>query len=160
MLRMSRFDVECLFFFFSSRRRHTRCELVTGVQTCALPISVTGAVRPDCYTGSFNGKTDTYQVGGGAIWKRDRLQISADVAYTDSQYTANLVNVDYAAARSPVRDVEFETTPDGGPTQTFVDFDITNPANFISRGLYQELLIVNGKDWQARTDLSYAFELA
>src|SRR3546814_6584611 len=37
----------CLFvvyervcFFFSSRRRHTRCALVTGVQTCALPISV------------------------------------------------------------------------------------------------------------------------
>src|SRR3546814_1448712 len=25
-------------FVFSSRRRHTRCELVTGVQTCALPI--------------------------------------------------------------------------------------------------------------------------
>src|SRR3546814_10337197 len=27
-------------FFFSSRRRHTRCALVTGVQTCALPISL------------------------------------------------------------------------------------------------------------------------
>src|SRR3546814_6815092 len=26
-------------FFFSSRRRHTRCALVTGVQACALPIS-------------------------------------------------------------------------------------------------------------------------
>src|SRR3546814_128654 len=33
----------CYFrlFFFSSRRRHTRCALVTGVQTCALPISRT-----------------------------------------------------------------------------------------------------------------------
>src|SRR3546814_17548018 len=28
-----------MVFFFSSRRRHTRCALVTGVQTCALPIS-------------------------------------------------------------------------------------------------------------------------
>src|SRR3546814_9389166 len=28
----------CVFFFFSSRRRHTSCALVTGVQTCALPI--------------------------------------------------------------------------------------------------------------------------
>src|SRR3546814_1483676 len=26
------------FVFFSSRSRHTRCALVTGVQTCALPI--------------------------------------------------------------------------------------------------------------------------
>src|SRR3546814_1588997 len=45
-----------LFFFFSSRRRHTRCALVTGVQTCALPICLCreDAVRftveggPDC----------------------------------------------------------------------------------------------------------------
>src|SRR3546814_4704058 len=28
----------CLCLFFSSRRRHTSCALVTGVQTCALPI--------------------------------------------------------------------------------------------------------------------------
>src|SRR3546814_6049960 len=27
-----------VWFFFSSRRRHTRCALVTGFQTCALPI--------------------------------------------------------------------------------------------------------------------------
>src|SRR3546814_13617060 len=31
-----------IVFFFSSRRRHTRCALVTGVQTCALPISKVG----------------------------------------------------------------------------------------------------------------------
>src|SRR3546814_12614781 len=30
--------IELCIFFFSSRRRHTRCALVTGVQTCALPI--------------------------------------------------------------------------------------------------------------------------
>src|SRR3546814_4896643 len=30
--------VNMMCFFFSSRRRHTRCALVTGVQTCALPI--------------------------------------------------------------------------------------------------------------------------
>src|SRR3546814_4909778 len=34
------------FFLFSSRRRHTRCALVTGVQTCALPIfSLEGVSR-------------------------------------------------------------------------------------------------------------------
>src|SRR3546814_7587504 len=31
-------DAFILAFFFSSRRRHTRCALVAGVQTCALPI--------------------------------------------------------------------------------------------------------------------------
>src|SRR3546814_1667641 len=33
------YDMWFFIFFFSSRRRHTRCALVTGVQTCALPIS-------------------------------------------------------------------------------------------------------------------------
>src|SRR3546814_2960802 len=32
------------FFFFSSIRRHTICALVTGVQTCALPILVIDGV--------------------------------------------------------------------------------------------------------------------
>src|SRR3546814_3968166 len=34
-----------VFFFFSSRRRHTICALVTGVQTCALPISMSLNVK-------------------------------------------------------------------------------------------------------------------
>src|SRR3546814_3005864 len=39
-------------FFFSSRRRHTRCALVTGVQTCALPIAVsTGSLGLDIALG-------------------------------------------------------------------------------------------------------------
>ncbi len=121
-------------------------------------MTVSGATRPDGYSGSFNGHTDTYQGGGGAIWTRDRLRISADVAYTDSTYTANNVNIDYAAASSPVRNVQFEAPVDGGPSQQFVNFSLTDPANFISRGLWQELLVVSGTDWQARTDLSYDFD--
>src|SRR3546814_3093899 len=52
----------CLFFF-SSRRRHTRCALVTGVQTCALPI---------CDLGGGEGEMDELHrrglaVGRGAV---------------------------------------------------------------------------------------------
>src|SRR3546814_7415374 len=36
----------CYCFFFSSRRRHTSCALVTGVQTCALPIFVSDSSVP------------------------------------------------------------------------------------------------------------------
>src|SRR3546814_9379938 len=38
------------YFFFASRRRHTRYALVTGVQTCALPISLSDLQvgQPDC----------------------------------------------------------------------------------------------------------------
>src|SRR3546814_9178204 len=44
----------CLCFLFSSRRRHTRCALVTGVQTCALPICL-----PDMY-GTWRHLAFTY----------------------------------------------------------------------------------------------------
>src|SRR3546814_17808845 len=37
-----------LLFVVSSRRRHTRCALVTGVQTCALPIYGASLVRLSC----------------------------------------------------------------------------------------------------------------
>src|SRR3546814_1065353 len=37
------FSYVLVLFFFSSRRRHTRCALVTGVQTCALPIYMIAA---------------------------------------------------------------------------------------------------------------------
>src|SRR3546814_7689580 len=40
------YSVCCVFV--SSRRRHTRCALVTGVQTCALPISGVNALRDMC----------------------------------------------------------------------------------------------------------------
>src|SRR3546814_4244109 len=39
------------FFFFSSRRRHTRCALVTGVQTCALPIFMQRSAHADRVVG-------------------------------------------------------------------------------------------------------------
>src|SRR3546814_4543990 len=46
-------------FFFSSRRRHTRCALVTGVQTCALPIYSTFKGESGLY-GDFAGLDDLF----------------------------------------------------------------------------------------------------
>src|SRR3546814_2585700 len=36
--------IDVCVIFFSSRRRHTSCALVTGVQTCALPILLAGVI--------------------------------------------------------------------------------------------------------------------
>src|SRR3546814_7894205 len=46
-------------FFFSSRRRHTRCALVTGVQTCALPISIATSAMAEVDTESYR-ELDTF----------------------------------------------------------------------------------------------------
>src|SRR3546814_12474841 len=45
-------------FFFSSRRRHTRCALVTGVQTCALPIFHINAIMPTAHTALLDNHPD------------------------------------------------------------------------------------------------------
>ena len=42
------FIIFIFIFFFSSRRQHTSYEFVTGVQTCALPISVETAALARC----------------------------------------------------------------------------------------------------------------
>src|SRR3546814_5711756 len=52
---------EVVVFFFSSRRGHTRWALVTGVQTCALPIC--GAADPRCAVLVVMGKTDPTAAG-------------------------------------------------------------------------------------------------
>src|SRR3546814_285557 len=56
-------------FFFSSRRRHTRCALVTGVQTCALPISVSPETPPVCTC---------------FCWYRPRARINGQASACDS----------------------------------------------------------------------------
>src|SRR3546814_7307221 len=65
-------SASCLFFifFFSSRRRHTRYALVTGVQTCALPIYAHGALgawQPHL----FGGDAHVHQIAHIAFGQRD-----------------------------------------------------------------------------------------
>src|SRR3546814_6950931 len=47
-------------FFFSSRRRHTRCALVTGVQTCALPILLGPGEEIIVHKNNSDGKGNSY----------------------------------------------------------------------------------------------------
>src|SRR3546814_11939959 len=67
----------CLIFFFSSRRRHTRCALVTGVQTCALPIS---SFEADLILQSTRALTTTIQVRSDEYlrYAADRTHIAAE----------------------------------------------------------------------------------
>src|SRR3546814_8769851 len=71
MLIMNEFIV---MFCFSSRRRHTRCALVTGVQTCALPISERWCGHELVFDGPADGNpfvdvdlAATFERGGRAI---------------------------------------------------------------------------------------------
>src|SRR3546814_8893987 len=68
------FDRCCLFsFFFSSRRRHTRCALVTGVQTCALPICRAGHLTAGQYSMASGGSFVTRFMDTGGMVDVDRV---------------------------------------------------------------------------------------
>src|SRR3546814_7056926 len=79
----------CIFFFFSSRRRHTRCALVTGVQTCALPISrplpLPGAVRAEALRPE--------------LWSRERAIITAEAAGEAAQRLSDQLDAAHASVR-------------------------------------------------------------
>src|SRR3546814_13515619 len=61
--------------YFSSRRRHTRCALVTGVQTCALPISPTQS--SDAIIEFFEAVTQAKRIKGQVDMKSNaRFQVS------------------------------------------------------------------------------------
>src|SRR3546814_10143957 len=56
-------------FFFSSRRRHTMCALVTGVQTCALPISLSKASYPIEVAWVFeDGRSESHLIRPAEQW--------------------------------------------------------------------------------------------
>src|SRR3546814_15944869 len=102
--------------FFSSRRRHTRCALVTGVQTCALPISLPqvsariggvteGDSRHDCAEVSISTFDESQ------LFNRDRPAVAADqarrgegggdhAAFTDSAKSSNETGNDWLSVIS------------------------------------------------------------
>src|SRR3546814_4335569 len=65
--------------FFSSRRRHTRCALVTGVQTCALPIC--GAATHMVHGGGK--RTDFHETS-------EALFLNSGYAYPSSEHAERL----------------------------------------------------------------------
>src|SRR3546814_7172445 len=61
-------------FFFSSRRRHTRCALVTGVQTCALPICLRAWVEAQTHHPiGYVEQLYTFADGDRANWQGQRI---------------------------------------------------------------------------------------
>src|SRR3546814_1883081 len=64
------FVIFSFLFFFSSRRRHTRCALVTGVQTCALPIF------SDLDNSLATGESLPLAVGPGASLRAGTLNLT------------------------------------------------------------------------------------
>src|SRR3546814_20406857 len=101
-------------FFFSSRRRHRRCALVAGVQTCALPIYTSQAqnaaqaaflVKPE--------RLDSFNLGAKTSWLDNKFRFNVDAFYID--YRALQVfdfgqthNFVLASANPKLKGIEFD----------------------------------------------------
>src|SRR3546814_6532013 len=80
------------FVFFSCRRRHTRCALVTGVQTCALPISSSEASAiSELAIETEPHLLDAILLGPGRCKPFDTLHIAAVYEIHVADMGANLV---------------------------------------------------------------------
>src|SRR3546814_11100774 len=92
--------VLCLcLFFFSSRRRHTRCALVTGVQTCALPICFEEALL----TGESTPvrKRAGAQVYAGTVCREHPARVHVHGVGADTRLSQLARLVEHAQAHRP-----------------------------------------------------------
>src|SRR3546814_7111133 len=88
-----------LVFFFSSRRRHTRCALVTGVQTCALPIFLVPVAEAEArieelnaadaivfgtptYMGGVSGPFKTFMDATSKVWRSEERRVGKECVST------------------------------------------------------------------------------
>jgi hypothetical protein len=125
----------------------------------AQSFTATGGLRPDGFESAVDARTNTYQVGLGAVYRNGGVRWSGDIAATDSTFELHEANIDFAFASTPVRDVQFDAPGgDGGPTFSFRDFDLRDPNNFVFRGLFDRNYRAEGSDVQARTDFEFAPE--
>src|SRR3546814_1644413 len=90
------------YFFFSSRRRHTRCALVTGVQTCALPISPRAAqltIEQPLYMGGRvsagieQARAGSEAARAGETMTRSQILVATVQAYGDALTTHRTVTL-------------------------------------------------------------------
>lgn len=152
----SRSNDQYMFFpIFGTGLQLTNVTLREGSSDIVQSATVTGGSVPNGNWRAGYGKTDTYQGGGGFIWNSGGLRVSGDVAYTDSTFEVQASNIDFALSTAPRRDVVFEEASVGGPSWNLPNYDLTNSANYLDRGFFQERLLVSGKDIQSRLDAQY-----
>src|SRR3546814_6729969 len=93
-----------VWFFFSSRRRHTRCALVTGVQTCALPIygASTNMLWPWSYDQCERKQQKAQEISGCAVTHHYELNRRQGRGATEIDIMEVLAEIGRAACRERV----------------------------------------------------------
>lgn len=136
----------------------TDIELIPGTNQVKSMTASAGGF-PTGVQRAIDAWTDTYQGGGGFIWKRDRLRISGDVAFTDSTFTQDALAFNFSGiVPQATRTFDFDTDEGiGGGTVIVTDVNLTDPSRYRMTGLAQNGSRAHGRDLQGRLDLDYRF---
>src|SRR3546814_16824186 len=83
VVRLQLWVLWSFYLFFSSRRRHTRCALVTGVQTCALPICLSQQPNASSVNASQTTRTGLlYALGAHLVWRSAERRVGKECVST------------------------------------------------------------------------------
>lgn len=141
---------------FGGDTRLTDVRFREGSTTIVDSVTATGGVPSFGRNEFLDSRTDTFQFGGGATYDMGAVRLSGDVAYTDSTFKEDQVNFDYAFRRSPTKNIVFDSDRgEGGASFDYIDFDATDPNNYLIEGFFERKVEQIGKDIQARADLEY-----
>jgi iron complex outermembrane recepter protein len=108
---------------------------------------------------SFVPKTDTYQLATGVTWTGDTVTASSEIDYTDSQFSQTGYILDteyYPPPNGYTADFNYNNT--GTPYMNVTGVDMTNPANFHMRQLYDQWTQQNGDEIDWRGDLLFKMD--
>jgi TonB-dependent receptor len=113
-------------------------------------------IFPQGFQGATKRHTDTYQFAVGGSYDAGPLLVTGDFARTDSTFKLRTESVDYFVATNNFTVDWFTGRPGGsGPTFQISGLDVTDPANYLYRGFFEDYLTAKGKDWQGRLDFEY-----
>ncbi len=106
---------------------------------------------------SFVPKTDTYQLATGLTWTGDTVTATTEIDYTDSQFsqTGYILDTEYYP---PTYTADFNYNGTGTPYMLASGIDMTNPANFHIRQLYDQWTQQGGDEIDWRGDLLFRID--
>jgi TonB-dependent receptor len=106
---------------------------------------------------SFVPKTDTVQFASGVTWTSDKVTLTSEVDYTNSKFsqTGYILDTEYYP---PTYTADFNYNGTGTPYMNVSGIDMTNPANFHIRQLYDQWEEQTGNEVDWRGDLVFKLD--
>ena len=129
-------------------------QIISG--TVNTPTACCGGNHTWGFQGATKRKTNTFQFAAGGRWDLGALQITGDIARTDSQFDLRTESVDFEINTKDYSVDWYTGRPGGsGPTFEIRGLDVTDPSIYDYRGFFEDYLTAKGDDWQARLDFEY-----